>query len=115
MLQNRLNSINYTIKHKKAFLEVEKMLLGKNTLRGYFHDWEKIILKIFFNDKTVSKLHRKYSRHHELKAKNHADFVQMVIDWECARYTEQDRPLNAREALDKFYPQLKSKVLPIID
>ena len=51
---------------------------------------------------------------HKLKAKTHNDFIQMVIDWECARYTKPDKPLNARETLYKYYPNLKSKVLPIL-
>lgn len=33
----------YTVKHKKAFIMVEKQLLGKNTLRGYLHDIDKLI------------------------------------------------------------------------
>lgn len=39
----------------------------------------------------------------------------MVIDWECARYTKPDKPLNARETLAKFYPELTDKVLPVIE
>lgn len=39
----------------------------------------------------------------------------MVIDWECARFTKPDKPLNARQTLDKYYPHLKDKVLPVIE
>nr|DAU03052.1 MAG TPA: hypothetical protein [Caudoviricetes sp.] len=39
----------------------------------------------------------------------------MVIDWECARYTKPDKPLNARKTLYKFYPELENKVLPVIE
>lgn len=53
--------------------------------------------------------------HHNVKAKTHSDFIQMVIDWECARYTKPDKPLNARETLAKFYPELTDKVLPVIE
>ena len=115
MVKEKINSIIYTLKHRKAFLEVEKQLLGKNTLRGYLHDLDKIPLKIFLNLETVSKLHRKYSRHHAIKAHTKTDYIQMIIDWECARYTKPDKPLNARETLYKFYPQLESVVLPIIE
>lgn len=38
----------------------------------------------------------------------------LVVDWECARYTKPDKLLNARDTLDKFYPELKDKVLPVI-
>ena len=114
-MYDRLNSIKYTLEHRKAFLEVEKMLLGKNTIRGYFHDLDKVFLKIFFDKKTVHKLHRKYSRHHANKAHTKNDYIQMVIDWECARYTKPDKPLNARETLYKFYPKLKNKIVPILE
>lgn len=56
-----------------------------------------------------------HSRHHTLKARTHADYVQMVIDWECARLTKLDKQMNARETLDKLYPELKDKVLPVIE
>lgn len=115
LMKGKLDSIKYTLMHKKAFLKVEKKLLGKNTIRGYLHDLDKVILKIFLNEKTVHNLHRKYSRHHKNKACTYDDYVQMVIDWECARFTKPDKPLNARETLDKFYPELKDKVLPIIE
>lgn len=107
--------IKYTISHRHAFRKVEKQLLGHNTIRSLFHDLDKVILYSFFDYKIVHNLHRKYARHHENKARSHGDFVQMIIDWECARFTKLDKPLNARQTLDKFYPQLKEKVLPVIE
>lgn len=38
----------------------------------------------------------------------------MVIDWECARYTKPDKPLNAYDTLYKYYPELEDKILPIL-
>lgn len=107
----------YTLKHKKAFLMVEKQLLGRNSLRGYLHDVDKLFLYLFSSpeNKLVSNLHRKYSRHHVKKARSHSDFVQMVIDWECARHTKPDKPLNARETMNQIYPEMKKKVEPILD
>lgn len=114
-MKEKLNSIKYTLEHRKAFLKVEKEFLGKNTLRGYFHDLDKIFLKILFQKKTVQKIHRKFSRHHNQRAKSKADYIQMIIDWECARYTKPDKPLNARETLYKFYPELENKIVPILE
>lgn len=106
----------YTLKHKRAFIFVEKQLLGKNSLRGYLHDADKLFLYLFSKpeNKWVSKLHREYSRHHIKKAKSHSDFVQMVIDWECARYTKPDKPLNARETMNQIYPGMREKVEPVL-
>ena len=115
MWHNKINSIIYTINHRKAFLKLEKKLLGKNTLRGYLHDLDKVFLKLFLNKKTVQKIHRKFSRHHNNRAHTKSDYIQMVIDWECARFTKPDKPLNARQTLYKFYPELENSVLPIIE
>lgn len=119
MSQNRIHdiwkNIQYTSQHRKAFRKVEKELLHKNTFRSLFHDLDKLCLYPFLTKKQVSNIHRKHSRHHELSAKTKADYIQMVIDWECARYTKPDKPLTARETLYKFYPHLESKILPILE
>ena len=49
--------IKYTLKHKAAFLKVEKELLGKNTIRGYLHDFDKVILSLFLPYSTVKYIH----------------------------------------------------------
>lgn len=110
------NHFRYTLKHKKAFLDVEKQLTGKNSIRGYLHDTDKLFLYLFVkpDSKWVSKIHRKYSRHHSERARKRQDYIQMVIDWECARYTKPDKPLNARETLNQFYPNLKFAIEPIL-
>lgn len=88
--------IQYTWKHKKAFLRIEKELRGFNTFRGYTHDLLKLVLYFFLPKHIVSPLHDKYSRHHN-RAKTMEDYVQKVIDYECARYTKLDKPQNARD------------------
>lgn len=111
----KLADIKYTLNHRKAFRQVEKQLLGHNTVRSLFHDLDKVFWYLIFDHKTVHTWHRKMTRHHELRASTHADYIQMVVDWECARFTKPDKPLNARQTLEKFYPQLKTKILPILD
>ena len=39
----------------------------------------------------------------------------MVIDWESARYTKSDKPLNAYDTLVKYYSHMEGKVLPILN
>lgn len=114
MIKNK-DKIQYTINHRRAFRKVEKQLLGHNTIRSLFHDLDKVFLYMFFNYKKVHDFHRKHARHHIEKAKTHSDFVQMVIDWECARFTKPDKPLKARETLNKFYIEYTDKILPIIE
>lgn len=43
------NKIQYTKVHRKAFRIVEKQLLGYNTFRSLFHDFDKIIMLLFIN------------------------------------------------------------------
>ena len=38
----------------------------------------------------------------------------MVLDWESARYTKPDKPLNAYETLTRFYPTMLGEILPIL-
>ena len=112
--KNQRHKIRYSLEHRKAFLDVEKKLLGKNTIRGYLHDVDKIILYHFLPTEFVHTCHQWWSKHHERRAKTHDDFVQMVIDWECARFTKPDKPLDAYDTLYKFYPHMDDKILPIL-
>lgn len=96
------DKIKYTLKHRKAFRIIERQLLGHNTIRGYLHDLDKIFLYMIMDYERVYKIHRGHSRHHALRARTHADYVQMIIDWECARLTTQNKQMNARETLDKL-------------
>lgn len=101
--------VQYTLKHRKAFRKVGKQLLGYNTIRSLFHDLDKV----FLDYKQVHNWHRHHSRHH-LRARTHNDYVQMAIDWECARLTKPDKPLNARETLEKIHPELKEKMISVL-
>lgn len=115
LLKNKWLSIKYTIDHRKAFIKLEKELLGRNSIRGYLHDADKIFLKIFLHPQTVQAIHRHYSRHHAKNARTKKDLQQMVIDWECARITKPDKPLNARDTLKTYYSHMTEKVLPVIE
>lgn len=115
----RLGYINYTLRHKVAFLQVEKKLRGKNTLSGYLHDLDKVFLYMvpWFNiPKSVQNIHRKWNRHHVecRRKKSQEDRLDSVIDWACASLTKPDKPLNAYETLLKFYPDHIDEFLPLI-
>ena len=38
----------------------------------------------------------------------------MLLDWESARYTKLDKPLNAYDTLHKFYPDMIDRVEPLL-
>ena len=72
-------------------------------------------MNLFYNKKDVSNVHRQLSSHHDNSIeKTDADYVEMVLDWESARYTKPDKPLNAYDTLYKYYPEMKEKILPIL-
>lgn len=113
--KENLNAIRYTNAHRKAYRMVEKQLLGHNTWRGIVHDLDKTVLYNFFPFQTVKNFHRKTARHHKnnlKKTKN--DYIDMIIDWECAHLTKPDKQLNAYETLNKFYPEYEDKILPLL-
>lgn len=119
MLKHRkenIGAIRYTQEHRKAYRKVEKELLGHNTWRSLVHDFDKVILYNVWPHSRVKNFHRNTARHHiESKwKKTRADYIDMIIDWECARYTKPDKPLNAYDTLYKFYPQLEDKILPLL-
>lgn len=111
---NRFQAMAYTIRHKKAFLKVEKELLGKNTISGYLHDIDKIFLYPIFGKKRTHQFHRKHVKHHFDNAKNTKYKIQMIIDWECARYTKPDKPLSAYGFMMAAHPESKNELLPLM-
>ena len=106
----------YTCQHKAAFLRIEKKVLGKNTIPGYLHDCDKLLLYLvpFVTKVTVNKMHRKRSKHHIQNARNEKHVIQAIIDWECARYTKPDKPLDAYDTMVKYFPSYEEKVLPVL-
>lgn len=97
-----IEKIKYTLKHKRAFLKVEKELLGRNTIRGYLHDLDKVFMYTILSYETTRKIHKKYSRHH-MRARCKRDYIQQVIDWESAHLTKEDKPLSAYETMICYY------------
>lgn len=114
---NRLNNkywIDYTKKHNAAFKETEKELRGYNTKRGIAHDMDKYAMYHFLPPPLAHAIHTKLSKHHTNRAKTKEDYLQMMIDWESNRKTKPDKQLKPYQILDKFYPELKNEMIPIM-
>ena len=111
--------IEYTYKHRKIVIYLANKYVKENkeeTMNQIeFHDLDKLYMYLFYNKKDVSNGHRQLSSHHDNSIeKTDADYVEMVLDWESARYTKPDKPLNAYDTLYKYYPEMKEKILPIL-
>lgn len=111
--------IEYTYKHRKIVIYLANKYVKENKEEIMnqieFHDLDKLYMYLFYNKKDVSNVHRQLSSHHDNSIeKNDADYVEMVLDWESARYTKPDKPLNAYDTLYKYYPEMEEKILPIL-
>ena len=122
-MMNRFYEFNQTRKHRK---EVQRIAKEK----GYsfpMHDFIKMINILLFGDKIATKIHRKFSRHHAQSKtylftivhdscgwvypeyKTERDIknkIEAAIDWESARFTKPDKPLNAYETWKKYYSDI---------
>lgn len=111
--------IKYTYKHRKIVMFLAKKYFGDNLElleQVAHHDLDKMFMYLFYNKSDVSHIHRDLTRHHENDIeKSELDYIEMVLDWESARYTKPDKPLNAYDTLVKYYPHMEDKVLPILD
>ena len=120
--KNRFIEINCTLKHRK---EVQRIAKEK----GYsfpFHDFVKMIMILLFGDKIATKIHRKFSNHHahmryirvtydeglkvHIKKQPYGRFIknkiEAAIDWESARFTKPDKPLDAYDTWKKYYSDI---------
>ena len=108
------DKIKYSLRHY-CYLNKTAKDLHHWRLHYLIHDLDKVILMLFLDSKTVTKIHRKISFHHAENVFKIYDIHQMVIDWECARFTKPDKPLNARQTLTKYYSYLETKVISVIE
>ena len=116
-MNTRLERLVYTLRHKVAIVSLERRLLGKTSIRILLHDMDKVVmLLIGLKFDWVKKLHRKIAAHHQVSpTSSHAVVQEAVLDWECARFTKPDKPLNARETCKARYPHLQPVILPVCD
>lgn len=106
----------YNHAHRKAVLDVERRCVGHNTLLTRMHDLDKFIMCIFLvPDDAISRIHRFLSWHHPNNKVGWFRLDEAIFDWESARFTKPDKPLNARDTCLKYYPELKERVFQRCD
>lgn len=106
--------MGYTVRHRRAFRETERRLTGRVSTRGRLHDLDKLFLYPLLGVGPTNRLHRLYARHHARRARTEADYAEMAVDWECARLTKPDKPLDAYDTLYRLYPELVPVMLPVL-
>lgn len=93
----------------------QNILLGNITGTGLTHDTDKLFLYGITSKKEASKIHTKYANHHIGNFKSPMDSCDCVIDYECARYTKPDKPLNALETILKYTPNSQDLLRPTLE
>lgn len=119
---HRFSEIGYTMKHRKEVQRIAKE-------HGYsfpFHDFIKMIMILLFGDAVATKIHRRFSSHHAhmrylriyyndgihkwskvLPAGRYIkNQVEAAIDWESARFTKPDKPLDAYDTWKEYYSDI---------
>lgn len=112
-----VDKLLYTYKHRKILIYLAKKYYNDEALieRLKHHDMDKMYLLLFYDNKDIKKFHRAVSTHHDNELeKTKLDYIEMILDWESARYTKDDKPLNAYDTLVKFYPHLQEEILPLL-
>lgn len=108
-------AFSYTLKHKvEEFLtEDEKIEMNQ---RAKVHDMDKMVLYLVMEKKDAHTFHRAHQPHHVDNdiEKTTLDYIEMIIDWECAASTKPDKPLNAYDTLHKYYSQLVDVIKPLL-
>lgn len=102
--------IKYTLEHKLAIMALSYEFLGYISKRIILHDTEKLVLYTMMDPKNAHNLHRGYSIHHSENFLHGGpkaatmNRTEAIFDYECARYTKPDKPLNAYETIKKYFP-----------
>ncbi|MGL5692073.1 MAG: hypothetical protein ACRDD8_14820 [Bacteroidales bacterium] len=116
-LKLKLGLMQYTSEHWVAY-QVTAYRLQVWSPRHLLHDVDKLFMYPFFSKEKVTRIHRLHNKHHvkhqAVGSIRLSDVVDAIVDWECARITKPDKPLNARDTLYKFYPQHSEQFEPIL-
>lgn len=110
--------IDYTYKHRKVVMLLAQKYFPNNKElleQVELHDLDKLFTYLFYDKSVASKLHREQNAHHANGIeKSDLDYKEMVLDWESARYTKPDKPLNAYDTLYAYYPEMEDVILPVL-
>ena len=113
-----IGQIKYSIIHTMAINMLgEKRKVAETLLEEMkYHDMDKVLNYMVSSIFTAHRLHIINSNHHlESSIQKHdTNLIETVLDWEIARYTKSDKPLNAYQTLNKYYSEYKDVILPVL-
>lgn len=107
--------IKYSVVHRLALLYMLDGLKESELLDGLQideerikqHDIDKMFLYCFLPKQEASSLYKAFSKHHFENCiyKDESDIVEALLDYECSARTKKDKPQNAHDTIEQFYPQ----------
>lgn len=107
-MSKRLGKMVYTIRHKIAFARIWLSHETKVSFwRMVMHDMDKLFMIPFVGVDKASKIHFKFAGHHLKRTEE--DFYEAYLDWASARQTKPDKPLDAIQTAERWYPNLVDK------
>lgn len=117
-LKKRYSHALYSLRHIVCINKLAAKL-GVWKPKYLLHDMDKVFMYLFCTGKTVKEIHQAHrakSTHHvEYFEQKKMDWEMAVLDWESARFTKPDKPLNAHDTLRTHYPQFAEYCMPIIE
>lgn len=114
--KNDRSTFKYWFAHWSAY-QMTALNLGCWKWKFLLHDIEKPFIKLFKPYKFVQKFHREHANHHlnsfliGNKKLKQMDFVGMVVDWECARFTKKAQPRNAAQEYEVVFDELEKFIM----
>lgn len=128
-VEGSLRHIPYSYIHSKCYIDVEEYLKSgsEDNERHKHHDVDKIVMFALFpwlGPGCINNIHQLIQSHHPCywykneqyhKSWWAIDWEQAVIDWECARFTKPDKPLNAYDTLMEYYREPRNYFSSAID
>lgn len=108
-----LDHLKYTCLHRRIIKGLA-IKLGINPTKYAYHDCDKMVMMLFRTDEEVNKYHRSTQPHHDTNTSDEEVLTEMMLDWESARFTKPDKPLNALGTLQKWYPDMTDRMLPVL-
>ena len=101
-----LHKMRYTYLHRQAIFTLAEKL-GIDATPYLTHDTEKYLMYLWLEEDVTRECHRILNRHHDYDkgvAIDRETLVEMMLDWESARFSKPDKPRNAYDTLYKWMP-----------
>lgn len=112
------NQVKYSLMHRDVVKLLAKKYVNDPEFlkRVEYHDMDKVLLYMQESILLAHSKHLEFISHHlesNIK-KNKDDYMEIIIDWDSARYTKADKLLNAYQTLNRLYPSYYEVMIPFL-